>query len=498
MAQPTETELLVLNSIIYTSSFTSKFHGKDVYKWACEFNLDTIIDDSLPGEINKEEFTTILNTIKANKNVYSKMIIIDVNTEQVTSKKNQSLRVTNASIQYGDDLIIIYKGTGGPLEWRDNGEGGYSNITDTAQQKKALEYFDSQIYDEKGNIMVSGNIYVTGHSKGGNKAQYVGVLRGELINHVYSFDGQGFGQAFLIKYKDLIEENRSKITSISNEYDFVNILLFPIAGERKYIKSNTSLGSNFDLGAALVHKFGGWHSPYSMFKLDKEGNVVLNERVDQSDLMREIQGLFAHYARYMNEEDWRFLCYNIMSMMMNGEESLYGDDYSIMPDGFVERLVALTKGYTEKNKGLSFVEALSFLLPMFGLNKSMFISVLYAMLPSESYAIITRDFSDTTKQNLLSIVEEVDDEPWYDVTRWDIFYRIDDLLGDMDFPSNQDELSTYYRKIIDMQGVSKKKINQIFEDVYQADNQFANQMDKLNDSIVSINNKLTMVLNKFK
>jgi len=183
---------------------------------------------------------------------------------------------------------------------------------------------------------------------------------------------------------------------------------------------------------------------------------------------------------------------------MDGEGNLYGDDYSIMPDGFTERLAALTKGYIEKNKGLNFVEALSFLLSMFGLNNLVNIQDLDAMLPSESYAIITRDFSDTTKQNLLSIVEEVDDEPWYDVTRWDIFYRIDDLLGDMDFPSNQDELSTYYRKIIDMQGVSKKKINEIFEEVYQADNQFANQMDKLNDKIVSINNKLTMVLNKFK
>jgi len=56
MAQPTETELLVLNSIIYTSNFTFEFEGKDVYKWACKFDLDTIIDDSLPGEINKEEF----------------------------------------------------------------------------------------------------------------------------------------------------------------------------------------------------------------------------------------------------------------------------------------------------------------------------------------------------------------------------------------------------------------------------------------------------------
>ena len=82
MAQPTEIELLVLNSIIYTSSFTSKFEGGNIYEWACDFKLDTIIDDSLPGEIDKEEFRTILNTIKANKNVYSKMRIKDVNTDQ--------------------------------------------------------------------------------------------------------------------------------------------------------------------------------------------------------------------------------------------------------------------------------------------------------------------------------------------------------------------------------------------------------------------------------
>jgi len=53
MAQPTETELLVLNSIIYTSNFTQ---GRSVYEWACKFDLDTIIDYSLPGEINKKEF----------------------------------------------------------------------------------------------------------------------------------------------------------------------------------------------------------------------------------------------------------------------------------------------------------------------------------------------------------------------------------------------------------------------------------------------------------
>jgi len=53
MVKPTETELLVLNSIIYTSNFTQ---GRSVYEWACKFDLDTIIDDSLPSKVNKEEF----------------------------------------------------------------------------------------------------------------------------------------------------------------------------------------------------------------------------------------------------------------------------------------------------------------------------------------------------------------------------------------------------------------------------------------------------------
>ncbi|MFR2938192.1 Mbeg1-like protein [Faecalibacillus intestinalis] len=42
----------------------------------------------------------------------------------------------------------------------------------------------------------NGKIYVTGHSKGGNKAQYVGVLKGDEIEHIYAFDGQDLGKHF--------------------------------------------------------------------------------------------------------------------------------------------------------------------------------------------------------------------------------------------------------------------------------------------------------------
>lgn len=67
------------------------------------------------------------------------------------------------------------------------------------------------------------NIYVSGHSKGGNKAQYVGVLRGSEIEHVYSFDGQGFSRAFVNRYQDEIDIYADKITNICNEFDYINV-----------------------------------------------------------------------------------------------------------------------------------------------------------------------------------------------------------------------------------------------------------------------------------
>lgn len=383
MATPTEEELLILNSIIYDASFTNYYQtnkGDNIYNWAKQFNKNSIDDSNKPAEISREEFSNIIDTIKKNPSVYKAMKVRNVENEPANKKGTQ--HVTNATISYGNNTIIVYKGTGGDLEWRDNGEGAYSDITDTNQQKKALDYYEKMTKEFASN---GQKIYVTGHSKGGNKAQYVGVLKGDEIEHIYAFDGQGFGQAFLTKYKNLIDKNKNKITNISNEFDFVNILLFPVAGDRRYIRSSTTLGildgssfafdkgkmpKNFkDLvlgigGNAIMHKFGGWHSPYSMFTL-KNGNLKLNDYVEQSDLMKEIHDLFGYYATYMEEEDFRFVIYSIMNIMIN-DDNAYGDKYT-MPNGFIERMLSLTKGYAEKNKGFDFIEVFGILSLIFGI-----------------------------------------------------------------------------------------------------------------------------------
>ena len=525
MSKPTETELLILNSIIYTSDFVNHGLHMSVYQWACQFDFDTL-KKTKPAEMSATDFERVIATIKNNQRVYDQMKIREINNTQFANESG-SQRVTTTAITYGEDLIVVYKGTAGDLEWRDNGVGAYSSCTDSQQQKLALAYFDrvqGQIGGKK--------IYLTGHSKGGNKAQYVGILRGESVERVYSFDGQGFNQAFLLKYKQRVEAYRSKITNISNEYDFVNILLTPIAMDRRYIRSTTNWGlsdkssvpdarrtkeqgvpthaleegehlqgSNVlswlkRLGGNMAtHKFGAWHSPYSMFRTKADGTLQLNETTPQSQLMQQLGQLLAYYQKYMPEEDWRYLCYSLMSTLQKGDEP-YGDDYSAVPEGFVTRMTVLTKGYLSKQKGITPAGMMKPLYVLFGPTGGVsliagVIGGVYAGLPAAGYTELPRDFTLSTKQQLLALVQEVEREPFWDITRWDVFYRVEKyLLGGVSFPDQAQDLARYYRKVIDMQNTTAMEIERIFQAVYDTEQRFTDKLQNTHLQAVELQAQL--------
>jgi hypothetical protein len=170
VAKPTETELLILNCIIYTSDFANeekykKLDGNSIYDWAMSFEIDSINNDNKPAEISKQEMESIINTIKDNKDVYDAMIIKNIDHGEYDVVQDNK-KVTNVTMDYNGELIIVFKGTAGNKEWRDNGVGGYSNITDTIQQENALRYFDA-MYEKYGR---KGEVDVSGHSKGGTQA----------------------------------------------------------------------------------------------------------------------------------------------------------------------------------------------------------------------------------------------------------------------------------------------------------------------------------------
>lgn len=128
--------------------------------------------------------------------------------------------------------VVAFRGTGGTKEaWVDNFEGAFRE--DTKIQKIADDFirYECAAYDD---------IVVTGHSKGGNLAQYVTVKREENVGECVSFDGQGFGDVFISENSALVQKASPKITSISAYNDFVNILLTGIAGTYIYVANDES------------------------------------------------------------------------------------------------------------------------------------------------------------------------------------------------------------------------------------------------------------------
>lgn len=354
---------LILNCVIYVSSFekdnvVENIVGKSLFEISdlleCKKNSLGIF----PAEINEDEFSIIINTIKKNKELYGKIKIIDVDNS-VYGNISGSDRVVNVTFLYEDNLIIVYKGTAGDFEWKDNVEGTY-NISDTKQQRMALSYFDEMVEKFKD----VKKVYVSGHSKGGNKSQYIGVLRGNMskLERVYSFDGQGFNSIFLKKYNKEIENNRHKIFNICNEYDYVNILLFSIAN-KIFIKSTTGIGNDDDRQSKLKHRFGGFHSPYSMFK-NENGILKLNDVTEQSDIMKNFEKLFEYYNTNMEIEDSKFMYYRMSLFMMESGSEVFGEDIPTTPKGFLKRFTKLTKEYTKHENELSFSEIMTLFKPI--------------------------------------------------------------------------------------------------------------------------------------
>lgn len=143
--------------------------------------------------------------------------------------------------QDGAVTYVVYRGTGDG-EWPDNGLG--MTQTATLQQKEALSYFEEVVE----NLELGGEqrLVVTGHSKGGNKAQFVTMESryGDKIDVCYSVDGQGFSENAILEWKERYgeeeyEKRTKKLQGIHGENDYVSVLGYSIIpGENiRYVKT---------------------------------------------------------------------------------------------------------------------------------------------------------------------------------------------------------------------------------------------------------------------
>lgn len=268
-------------------------------------NNETIVDGKIkyPGQMTRTEWETILKAIKNDPRLAELTVengnegfVYDSNGNQIMGEKGP-LQVGDRMATFVDpkgNATVVFRGTSGDIEWHDNGMGGY--LSDTEMQKRALEYIQGLDYT---------NITVTGHSKGGNKAQYVGILS-DKVDRVLSLDGQGFSKEFFEKYEDLIAQNRDKITSISAESDYVNCLLIPLAEGDQRIYIDTEYQTDFLRN----------HSPGIV--LDENGQ--LRDPAEQGAIPRLVNDLTIYLNANMEEPDRSYVMDGLLALLESGKE----------------------------------------------------------------------------------------------------------------------------------------------------------------------------------
>lgn len=117
---------------------------------------------------------------------------------------------------------------------------------------------------------------------------------------------------------------------------------------------------------------------------------------------------------------------------------------------------------------------------------------LYNMYQDFKYRETCRDFSQDAKQMLVGAAKETEEEKWWEVTKWDCWYKVDQFFGVLEWDLYTGNVDKYYRKLIDINDASVADIERIFEKVYEIDSSYSAKISAASDSLRSnVLNKLS-------
>ncbi len=226
MGEMSEKELLLLSNYLYMDSSVKQGTIKELLAFYKnengDFDINQVQNAGIGGGMNAEDAVELFTEMDRSSDSFKNLEVVRVIDEG-------GIRGVCFAENGGRNATVVFRGTGGEYHaWADNVHGEY--LADTDMQRLAADF----IRDQCG---VYENITVSGHSKGGNLAQYVTVVCPEKVDRCVSYDGQGFGGRFIEENGEEIRAAALKITSISAYNDFVNILLRPIAGRRIFVEN---------------------------------------------------------------------------------------------------------------------------------------------------------------------------------------------------------------------------------------------------------------------
>lgn len=242
-------------------SFSENKSYKDFVSYAYTF-----YKDDYSGVMKPSSFA-LLNKIKTSKRFEN---IIISNFKNV---RNNDTQFGAMSVRFNDNLLIAFKGSDSSLiSWIENLRLNYQYPTYT--QSKGIKYAKDNILDSDKNV------YLVGHSKGGNLAMCAGMeipsgLR-DKVKVIYNFDGPGFLKKEYEKKFNLIKE---KVVNIVPTGSVVGMCLYN--DNFKSVKSkDLAFGEHYPVGWGV---FGEFFVKTSLSRVSKQIHEMTTTNLDAVD-----------------------------------------------------------------------------------------------------------------------------------------------------------------------------------------------------------------------
>lgn len=242
-------------------SFSENKSYKDFVSYAYTF-----YKDDYSGVMKPSSFA-LLNKIKTSKR-YENIII-----SNFKNVRNNNTQFGAMSVRFNDNLLIAFKGSDSSLiSWIENLRLNYQYPTYT--QSKGIKYAKDNILDSDKNV------YLVGHSKGGNLAMCAGMeipsgLR-DKVKVIYNFDGPGFLKKEYDKKFNLIKE---KVVNIVPTGSVVGMCLYN--DNFKSVKSkDLAFGEHYPVGWGV---FGEFFVKTSLSRVSKQIHEMTTTNLDAVD-----------------------------------------------------------------------------------------------------------------------------------------------------------------------------------------------------------------------
>ena len=242
-------------------SFSENKSYKDFVSYAYTF-----YKDDYSGVMKPSSFA-LLNKIKTSKR-YENIII-----SNFKNVRNNDTQFGAMSVRFNDNLLIAFKGSDSSLiSWIENLRLNYQYPTYT--QSKGIKYAKDNILDSDKNV------YLVGHSKGGNLAMCAGTeipsgLR-DKVKVIYNFDGPGFLKKEYEKKFNLIKE---KVVNIVPTGSVVGMCLYN--DNFKSVKSkDLAFGEHYPVGWGV---FGEFFVKTSLSRVSKQIHEMTTTNLDAVD-----------------------------------------------------------------------------------------------------------------------------------------------------------------------------------------------------------------------